>query len=370
MSAANRRDATSGPLPPGSTIGILGGGQLGRMLALAAARLGFKTHVYADEWGCACEVTSHATVGSYDDLARINAFAAEVAVVTYEFENVPLAAAAAAEAVAPVRPNPRALAVAQDRLEEKAFVTRLGIDVAPFAAIASPVDFAPALAMTGAPAILKTRRFGYDGKGQVAVGTADDLATAFEDIGGVPCVLERRMDFAFEVSVLTVRGVDGATAFYDLPVNVHGGGILRTSSVPAPLSGAERAQAQRIASRIADEIGYVGVLAVEMFYTGDAAHPFLVNELAPRVHNSGHWTMDAAVTCQFENHIRAIAGWPLGSTRRHCDVVMENLIGPEVASWRGAAADTDAAIHIYDKGEARPGRKMGHVNRLKHPGGG
>jgi 5-(carboxyamino)imidazole ribonucleotide synthase len=352
------------PLPPGSTIGILGGGQLGRMIALAAARLGFKTHVYADEWGCACDVTSHATVGSYDDLARINAFAAEVAVVTYEFENVPLAAAAAAEAVAPVRPGPRALAVSQDRLEEKSFITKLGIDVAPYAAIDGPADFAAAVAVTGAPAILKTRRFGYDGKGQLPLQAASDLDAVFADIGGVPCVLERRVPFAFEVSVLVVRGVSGETSFYDIPVNEHGGGILRRSSVPAALDPAARAKAHAIASRIADELGYVGVLAVEMFATGDPAHPFLVNELAPRVHNSGHWTMDAAVTCQFENHVRAIAGWPLGSTRRHCDVVMENLIGPEVERWRTVAADADTVVHIYDKGEARPGRKMGHLNRL------
>jgi 5-(carboxyamino)imidazole ribonucleotide synthase len=350
-------------LPPGSTIGILGGGQLGRMLAMSAARLGLKCHIYNDEAGPACEVAAAATLGAFDDLSKLKAFAAAVDVVTYEFENVPLAAAAAVERVRPLRPGLKALRISQDRLEEKTFVSGLGLPLAPFAAIAGPEDLDAALSAVGLPAILKTRRLGYDGKGQVRVATADALPAAFDAIGRVPATLEKVVAFASEVSVILVRGAGGETRFYDIPVNRHEGGILRTSSVPSELPQAHQARARAIAQTLADALGYVGVLAVEMFYVG-GAEPLIVNEFAPRVHNSGHWTIDACAVSQFENHIRAVAGWPLGATERHSDARMQNLIGSEVGDWPRLAAEADACLHLYGKGEARPGRKMGHVTWL------
>jgi len=353
-------------LPPGSTIGILGAGQLGRMLALAAARLGFKCHVYSDVDGPACQVAAATTLGVFDDLAKLKAFAASVDVVTYEFENVPLAAAAAAEAIRPVRPGPKALQYSQDRLEEKLFVSRLGIPVAPFAAVESPSDFDQAIRAVGTPAILKTQRLGYDGKGQARIGTAADMATAFDGIGRAPATLEAVVNFAFEVSVLVLRSLAAEVRFYDIPVNRHRDGILRVSSVPSALPDRHRDRARAIAETIASALDYVGVLAVEMFYVGgDAPEPLLVNEMAPRVHNSGHWTIDACAVSQFENHIRAVAGWPLGTTERHSDAEMHNLIGEEVDDWPRLAADPAACVHLYGKGEARPGRKMGHVTWIK-----
>ncbi|HXF53497.1 MAG TPA: 5-(carboxyamino)imidazole ribonucleotide synthase [Hyphomicrobiaceae bacterium] len=353
------------PLPPGSTIGILGSGQLGRMLALAAARLGFRTHVYADEEGPAFDVSAQASIGAFEDLARIEAFAQSVDVVTYEFENVPLAAAAAANRIRPVRPGPKALQVAQDRLEEKRFAESLGLAVARYAPVESVEVLKDACQAVGLPAILKTRRFGYDGKGQATVAAAGEAPYAFETVGRAPSVLEARIDFAFEVSVLVVRSLRGEIAFYDIPLNTHSGGILARSVVPSPLSAEEQMSAKEMAASIAKALGYVGVLAVEMFYLGDVARPFLVNELAPRVHNSGHWTLDACTVSQFENHVRAIAGWPLGPTQRHCDAEMENLIGADVERWRELAREPMAALHIYGKRHARVGRKMGHVTRLK-----
>lgn len=352
-------------LPPGSTIGILGGGQLGRMLALAAARLGLKCHIYSDVAGPAFDVSAAATVGAYDDLEKVAAFAKSVDVVTYEFENVLRATAEAAAAHAPVRPGPLALAVAQDRIEEKTFVANLGIPVAPFAAVSGPEDFTAALALTGEKAILKTRRLGYDGKGQARIMSASELPAAFDAVGRAPSVLEGFVPFAFEVSVLVVRALSGETRFYDVPLNTHKNGILDTSTVPSPLPKAHVARAQEIAVEIARALDYVGLLAVEMFYLGaDAKEPLVVNEMAPRVHNSGHWTMDACLVSQFENHIRAVAGWPLGTTERHSNAVMTNLIGDDAATWAALAAEGTAAIHLYGKPEARPGRKMGHVNRI------
>ena len=353
-------------LPPGSMIGILGGGQLGRMLALAAARLGFKCHIYSDVDGSACQVAAATTLGAFDDLAKIEAFAAAVDVVTYEFENVPLAAAAAADAIRPVRPGPRALQYSQDRLEEKRFVSRLGVPVAPFAAVETPADFDAALRTVGTPAILKTRRLGYDGKGQARIAGPADLGQAFDEIGRAPATLEGFVNFALEVSVLLVRSLEGEVRFYDIPVNRHRDGILRVSTVPSDLPAAHRDRARAIAETIASALDYVGVLAVEMFYVGgDAGEPLIVNEMAPRVHNSGHWTIDACAVSQFENHIRAIAGWPLGTTDRHSDAEMHNLIGEEVNRWPELAAARSACVHLYGKGEARPGRKMGHVTWLK-----
>jgi 5-(carboxyamino)imidazole ribonucleotide synthase len=358
--------AREGALPPGSTIGILGGGQLGRMLAVAAAKLGFRTHIYNDEADCpAFDVAFARTFGAFTDLARLAPFARSVDIVTYEFENVPVQAAQHLAALVPVRPGPKALEVSQDRLVEKRFLAELGVPVAPFLEINGASDLAEALGRFDAPGILKTRRLGYDGKGQVVVAPGDDVATALAAIGHAPAILEQRLSFAYEVSVLVVRGVDGTTAFYDIPANTHEGGILRRSVVPSPLSETASEMARSIARQIADALDYVGVLAVEMFVMGPAASaPVLVNEFAPRVHNSGHWTMDACGVSQFENHIRAVAGWPLGSTARHSDAEMLNLLGSEANSWLEIAADPNALLHLYGKREARNGRKMGHINRL------
>lgn len=352
-------------LAPGSTIGILGGGQLGRMLALAAARLGLKCHIYSDQSGPAFDVAAATTVAHYDDLDAVARFAQTVDVVTYEFENVPRETAAAAERVRPVRPGVKALEVAQDRLVEKLFISALGIPVAPFAGVDSDTSLGEAARKVGLPAILKTRRLGYDGKGQVRVMREADLAGARAAVGGAPAILEGMVAFAFEVSVLVVRGLDGTERFYDVPLNTHKNGILDTSVVPAPMPAKAAARAREIAGRIADALGYVGVLAVEMFYVGEgAAEPLVVNEIAPRVHNSGHWTIDACLVSQFENHIRAVAGWPLGPTGRHSDAVMTNLIGADVLAWAKLAAEGQAGVHIYGKHDPRPGRKMGHVTRL------
>ena len=355
-------------LAPGSTIGVLGGGQLGRMLAMAAARLGLKCHIYSDHRGPAFDVAAETTLGDFNDLAAIRAFAGSVDVVTYEFENVPVEAAAAAAERAPVRPGPKALEVAQDRLAEKSFIAGLGIPVAPYATVDSADDLTAALARLGTPAILKTRRLGYDGKGQARITDAKAAGEALEAIKHAPAVLEGFVAFQYEVSVLVVRGLDGHCVFYDVPLNTHRAGILDTSAVPAPLPSAHVAQAQAIAARIAEALGYVGLLAVEMFYLGANAGPapLVVNEIAPRVHNSGHWTIDACAVSQFENHMRAVAGWPLGPTERHSDAVMTNLIGDDYHRWPELAASRPkpCCVHLYGKNDARAGRKMGHITTL------
>ncbi|MGH1417248.1 MAG: 5-(carboxyamino)imidazole ribonucleotide synthase [Hyphomicrobiaceae bacterium] len=357
-------------LPPGSTIGILGGGQLGRMLAMAAARLGLECHVYSDSSGPAFDVAKTTTVGRFEDLDAIRTFAKSVDVITYEFENVPLSAAAAAAEFTPVRPGPKALEVAQDRLVEKRFLAHLDLAVAPFAEVSSKTDLIAGLQTIGTPAILKTTRLGYDGKGQVRLLDAQDPSWALGAIDHAPAVLEGIIDFAYEVSVLAVRGGDGQCRFYDIPLNTHRNSILDTSSVPAPLPESRIEQARSIARTIATALDYVGVLAVELFYLGDEASPaFIVNEIAPRVHNSGHWTLDACAVCQFENQIRAVAGWPLGPTSRHSDARMTNLIGRDVDAWidlasGGKHGDEEGCLHLYGKNEARPGRKMGHITHL------
>jgi 5-(carboxyamino)imidazole ribonucleotide synthase len=353
-------------LPPGATIGILGSGQLGRMLAVAGARLGLKCHVFADASGPAFDVAAARTIAPYEDEAAIAAFAQSVGAVTYEFENVPLAAAAAAARVVPVRPGPKALEVAQDRLVEKTFVSSLGIPVAPFAAVVSAEDLAAAALTLGTPAILKTRRLGYDGKGQARLADPATTAWAWDAIGRAPAVLEGVVAFDCEISVLVVRGLEGDVEFYDVPVNTHRAGILATSAVPSPLPPCDLARARDIAAAIANALDYVGVLAVEMFHLGgQASDPLVVNELAPRVHNSGHWTIDACAVSQFENHIRAVAGWPLGDTARHADASMTNLIGHDADAWADLARERGACLHLYGKNQARPGRKMGHVTRLR-----
>lgn len=362
--------ARKAPLASGSTIGILGSGQLGRMLALAAARLGMRTHIYADRPGCAGDVATAQTIAPYDDDSALTAFAQSVDVVTYEFENVPANTAATLMHQAPLRPPVRALETSQDRITEKSFLSTLGIPVAPYAVVRSAVGDAlpfrehPGLA-PAFPALLKTARFGYDGKGQIRVNDEDDLAQAHRDLGHVDCVLEERITFAREVSVIAVRALDGTVASYDVSENTHENQILKQSSVPADVPAQVRAHAASMAHRIATALDYVGTIGVEFFHCPDHTDgPLLVNEIAPRVHNSGHWTLDACVCSQFENHIRAIVGWPLGACTRHSNATMSNLIGPEIATIADLSGDTSIAIHDYAKGEARPGRKMGHVTRV------
>jgi 5-(carboxyamino)imidazole ribonucleotide synthase len=359
--------AQMGPVTPGSFVGIVGSGQLGRMLAMAAARLGLKTHIYANAPGPACDVAAEVTIAAYDNVDALRNFGQTVAVVTYEFENVPEETAAALALYVAVRPGVKALSVAQDRLTEKTFIRNLGIEVAPFAGVTNASELARAIAHFDAPSILKTRRNGYDGKGQVNLKPGDDAATAWREIGGEPAVLEQRVSFVQEISVLVVRDAAGARAFYDIPQNTHAGGILRRSIVPALLTDDATRRAQSIAGEIADALGYIGVLAVELFDLGEgvpANRRLLVNEIAPRVHNSGHWTLDACAVSQFENHMRAVAGWPIGQTSRHSDAEMTNLIGADVNAWRDMAATPDLCVHIYGKRDARPGRKMGHTTML------
>lgn len=351
------------PLPQGATIGILGGGQLGRMLSVAAARLGFRSHVFEPAANPpAAHVADRVTMAGYDDAAALAAFAASVDVITYEFENIPTAALDLLEAAKPIRPNRRALAVSQDRIAEKDFLTGLGLSVAPYGAVDSLDDLHAALGRIGAPAILKTTRLGYDGKGQARLRTAEDAEAAFAAMGGAAAVLEGFVNFSHEVSVIAARGIDGAVACYDPGENVHRDGILHTTTVPARLSAAQRADAVLIAARILNALDYVGVMGVELFVTPQG---LLVNEIAPRVHNSGHWTQNGCAVDQFEQHIRAVAGWPLGDGNRYVDVMMENLIGDDVLRVPQIAGERNAALHLYGKSEARPGRKMGHVNRIK-----
>jgi 5-(carboxyamino)imidazole ribonucleotide synthase len=354
--------ATIAPVAPGGTIGILGGGQLGRMLAMAAARLGLKAHIYSDEPDApAFQVAATHTFARYDDERALETFAAVCDAVTFEFENVPAATAEALSRRRPIYPSAHALAIAQDRLKEKCFVAELGLKTAPFAEIRSEDDVPEAFARTGGRAILKTRRLGYDGKGQAMVTSAREAAEAFRSFKSAPAILEGFVDFAFEASVVAARGRDGGFAAYDPPENFHADHILRRSTVPSPLTGAQCEEAREIARTIAGALDYVGVLAVELFVRRDGA--LIVNEIAPRVHNSGHWTLEACTVSQFEQHIRAVAGWPLGDPTRHSDAVMDNLIGSDATDWQSLAAG-GGALHLYGKSEIRPGRKMGHVTRV------
>ncbi len=352
------------PLPVGATIGILGGGQLGRMLSVAASRLGFRTHIFEPGTDApAGDVAHRVTTASYDNAAALTAFAHSVNVVTYEFENVPTAALDLIESIRPIRPGRNALATSQDRLTEKTFLQGLGLLTAPFAEVDTRADLDAAMAQIGTPSILKTRRMGYDGKGQARIMTPADADAAFASLAGAPAILEGFVPFVHEVSVIGARGLDGAVAAYDPGQNVHDGGILRTTTVPARLSASERTDAVLIAARILNALDYVGVIGVELFVTPGG---LIVNEFAPRVHNSGHWTQNGCIIDQFEQHIRAVTGWPLGDGSRHSDVVMENLIGDDVDHVSAIAATT-AALHIYGKKDAKPGRKMGHVNRITGP---
>jgi 5-(carboxyamino)imidazole ribonucleotide synthase len=360
-------------LVPGATIGILGGGQLGRMLALAAAKLGLKTHVYAaDPEGPAFDVASARTIASYEDELTLVEFAGTVELITYEFENVPSRTATILADSCVVRPGPETLAVCQDRLAEKEFLTAAGVRAAPYMRVDDAGALARAIAQIGRPSILKTRRFGYDGKGQVLVREGADLAVTFRTLGGAPAILEAVVPFSKEISVVAARGPSGEFAAYDVCENSHENHILKSTRVPARLPPEVAAEAVRLTRVIADALVYCGVITVEMFVTGgpgDGPLELLVNEIAPRVHNSGHWTLDGAVTSQFEQHIRAIAGWPLGAASRYGaetggQVEMDNLIGGDVLAWAKILGEPGASLHLYGKADARPGRKMGHVTRI------
>ena len=356
------------PIRPGGTVGILGGGQLGRMLALACAPLGLKAHVYCpDADSPAFDVAAARTVAAYDDPEALRRFAAAVDVVTYEFENVPGPSAEIVAGVAPLHPNARALATAQDRLVEKRFISDLGVATAPFRAVGSEAELVDALAAIGAPAILKTRRFGYDGKGQVRIDRGDRAGEAWAHFGGAPAILEGFVPFTCEVSVVAARTASGEFAAFELCLNRHRAGILDVTTVPANQPAAVEESAVAAARRIADALDYVGVIAVELFVVeAEGGANVVVNEIAPRVHNTGHWTIEGAETSQFEQHIRAICGWPLGASwRRGGSVEMRNLIGDAIDAWPAILAEPGAHLHHYGKARARPGRKMGHVTTVR-----
>lgn len=348
-------------LPQGATIGILGGGQLGRMLSVAASRLGYRCHIYEPGAAPAGEVACKVTTAPYEDEAALRGFAASVDVITYEFENVPTSALDLLESLKPIRPNRRALAISQDRISEKAFLNDLGLQTAPWVAVNSEADLSAAAGSLGLPAILKTTRLGYDGKGQVKLDATADIPAAWAAMHNAACVLEGFVAFDREVSVIAARGLDGSVACFDPGENIHQGGILRTTTVPARLNPGQRADAILLAARILNALDYVGVMGVELFVT---AKGLLVNEIAPRVHNSGHWTQQGCAVDQFEQHIRAVTGLPLGDGNRYADVVMENLIGDDVLKVPDFLQARDTAVHLYGKGSPRPGRKMGHINRV------
>lgn len=349
-------------LAPGRMIGILGGGQLGRMLSVAAARLGYRCHIYDPAQNPpAGDVSAAVTTAPWDDAAALTAFAETVDVITYEFENIPTASLDILERHAPVRPGRQALAVSQDRLSEKQFLRDLGLATAPFAPVTDADDLERALAQIGAPAILKTRRLGYDGKGQIWLHSPADSERALAEMRGAEAILEGVVAFSHEVSVIAARGLTGEVAAYDPGENLHKSGILRRTQVPARLSHAQRADAVLLAGKILNTLDYMGVMGVELFVTDGG---LLVNEIAPRVHNSGHWTQNGCAVDQFEQHIRAITGLPLGDGSRHSDVVMENLIGDDMERLPELLTTSGAAIHLYGKPDIRPGRKMGHVNHV------
>lgn len=368
-STAKGDSSTCKFVPPGGVVGVLGAGQLGRMLAMAASRLGLKTHVYATEADePATQVADRTTLGAPDFQENLQSFLANCDVVTLEFENVPLAALDAAALRAPVRPGRKALEVAQDRAAEKRWLNGIDVATTRFWEVETLGDLRQALAESGGTGVLKTRRFGYDGKGQARIDGADprrDAETALAEIGGQSAVLEAFAGFQREISVIVARGVQGEVAAYDPAINEHRGGVLHQSLVDGAIDPKTAAAARDIAARIAHGLDYVGVLGVEFFEMPGGE--LLVNEIAPRVHNSGHWTLEACVVSQFEQHIRAVCGWPLGSAERHSDAVMTNLIGQDVDEWRALAARPGEALHLYGKTGARPGRKMGHVTRLLGP---
>lgn len=358
--------AVNGELPAGSVVGIIGGGQLGRMLAMAAARLGCRTIVLEPQPDCpAAQVANRQIVAGYDDAAALQELAAACDVVTYEFENVPVTAAQKLAASVPVLPPPQALEVAQDRMAEKQFLNGIGIATARFCPIDNDEQFAAALATFGGSGVLKTRRLGYDGKGQRVFRNMETggFAGTCEAMGNVPLILESLIAFEREISVIAARGTDGSVVAYDPAENVHKNGILHSSTLPAAISVETASAARAAAEKILAALDYVGVIGVEFFVLADGG--VIANEIAPRVHNSGHWTEAACTISQFEQHIRAVAGLSLGPTRRHADCVMENLIGDDIARVPELLAELDTVLHLYGKTEARAGRKMGHFTRLK-----
>jgi 5-(carboxyamino)imidazole ribonucleotide synthase len=354
-------------LKPGDTIGILGGGQLGRMLAMAATRLGLRCQVFSpDPDSAAFDVVQHATCAEYADVEALELFANDVDIITYEFENVPSAAAMVLGARRPVLPDRKILETTQDRLAEKDFVRKLGIGTADYADVASPAALRAAVARIGLPAVIKTRRFGYDGKGQAMLREGDDIERIWTELGTNSAILEAFVPFEREISVIAARSADGRVECFDVTENEHRDHILKVSRAPAGIPAPLAEEARSIAERIAGALGYVGVLAVEMFVlAGQGGPKVLVNEIAPRVHNSGHWTLDGASISQFEQHIRAIAGWPLGKPVRHGRVTMTNLIGDEINDYERWLTVPGATVHLYGKGTPRPGRKMGHVTLIE-----
>jgi 5-(carboxyamino)imidazole ribonucleotide synthase len=358
-------------LKPGDTIGILGGGQLGRMLAMAAARLGLRCQIFSpDPESPAFDVVLNATCAEYADVEALELFANDVDVITYEFENVPASAALVLSARRPVLPDRKILETTQDRLAEKDFVARLGIGTADYADVSTAAGLREAIARIGLPAVIKTRRFGYDGKGQAIIREGDDPSRIWAELGTKSAILEAFVPFEREISVIAARSADGEVECFDVTENEHRDHILKISRAPAAIPDALAQEARAIAGRIATALDYVGVLAVEMFVLPDGGNGprVLVNEIAPRVHNSGHWTLDGASVSQFEQHIRAIAGWALGKPVRHGPVIMTNLIGEEVNSYEQWLAIPGATVHLYGKGTPRPGRKMGHVTEVAPAG--
>ena len=353
------------PLPPGSMIGILGGGQLGRMLALAAARLGLAVTILTPETGApAAAVSARTIVAAYDDPAALRDMATTCRVITFEFENIPAQALEALAGMgAALAPGARALAVAQDRFDEKTFLNGAGAPTVAFAAVNSVDDLKGALRTLNGPLLLKTRRGGYDGKGQAWVFKGGDADAAWTQLGHRPCIAEAPADFRRELAIIAARARDGEIAVYPLTESHHENGILRRASAPARASPRVIASAERIAATILAALDYVGVMGIELFERDDGA--LLVNEFAPRVHNTGHWTLDGCEVDQFEQHIRAVAGWPLGPTAATHHVEMTNLLGDEANDWEKLAREPETRLWLYGKGEARPGRKMGHVNRLQ-----
>jgi 5-(carboxyamino)imidazole ribonucleotide synthase len=352
-------------IPPGSTIGILGGGQLGRMTAMAAARLGYRVHSYCPEADSpAFQVSAASSIAAYDDPAALSRFADAVDVVTFEFENIPSATTELLAARKPTRPGPNVLHVTQHRLREKDFLTAAKVPTTRYMEVTGADGLERAVRSIGLPCVLKTAQFGYDGKGQVMIATDSEIASAWGRMGsGIGIgILEGFVDFTHEISVIVARGLDGATAVFPPVENQHRNHVLDTTIAPARLPEAVLMRAEAIARHIAEALNVVGLIAVEMFVA--QAGEVLVNELAPRPHNSGHWTIDACVTSQFEQFVRAVCGLPLGSVERHSDAVMKNLLGDDVAAWREILAEPGAKLHLYGKNEARPGRKMGHVTRL------
>ena len=352
------------PLEPGSTIGILGGGQRGRMLATAGAELGFDVHVFDPEPECpAARVATRAWAAPWNDAGAVEGFAARCDAVTFEFENVPVETVAIASRVSQLRPGARSLELTQDWVVEKSFINESGIATVPFAPVSDITELHQAVALIGLPAVLKTRRFGYDGKGQAWIRSHEDIDTAWKAIGEQPAILEGAAKFVRELSVVAARSLDGTVKAYPMGENVHGDGILKVTTAPAPqLTGKTQARALEIAQAIGGGLEHVGVFAVELFEleTGE----LLVNEIAPRVHNTGHWTQDACACSQFEQHMRAVAGWPLGDAAPHSAAVMTNLIGHDADAWSALSGEPGARLHLYGKRQTRDGRKMGHVNRL------